>query len=195
MKYFKSPFALAALTLLGSLVSGCASQGMVVGEQPSDPPPQIVFLGAHDAKGVDYLTWENVSSFGQVPPELKAAGDLGCMRIDITLRALGYHPKARNRAGETMDGGGFFCQPPLVATAAVSTTPPKLITRDGQLAWDRPGAFGAIPESQLLRAQQQCQKVDPKSRALGYHPDALGAQGQAIPGGGFLCVQAQPLTN
>lgn len=96
--------------MAAGLLAGCASQGVLIGETPSDPPPQLVFLGARDAKNQDYLTWENVSSFGQVPPALKAAGDASCMRLGSELRATGYHPHARDRNGREMPGGGFFCQ-------------------------------------------------------------------------------------
>ena len=69
------------------------------------------FLGARDGKGNDYLTWENVSSFGPVPPELKQAGDSACRAVSDELRAIGYHPEARGRDGIEITGGGFFCQP------------------------------------------------------------------------------------
>ena len=99
--------------LLASLLGGCASQVVLVGSEPSEPAPQIVFLGARDGKGTDYLTWENVRSFGPVPAELKEAGDNACRAVSSELRALGYHPEARGRDGNKMPGGGFFCQPAL----------------------------------------------------------------------------------
>lgn len=175
--------------LLAGALSACASQGILIGEKPSDPPPQIVFLGAHDGKGQDYLTWENVSSFGRVPPELQAAGDLSCMRVEPGLRAVGYHPKAKNRAGQTMVGGGYFCQLSLGSTPGYSSEPPRMVLRDGQLTWDRPGAFGAVPAAQTERAVKQCQQFASTAKPLGYHPKALDAQGKVLPEGGFLCAE------
>jgi|SaaInl6LU_22_DNA_1037377.scaffolds.fasta_scaffold07446_2 hypothetical protein len=109
MKKFISR-GLVGVLLVGSL-GGCASKGILIGAAPSDPPPQIFFLGARDGKGNDYLTWENVSSFGPVPPELKQAGDSACRAVSDELRAIGYHPEARGRDGIEITGGGFFCQP------------------------------------------------------------------------------------
>jgi hypothetical protein len=106
--------ALIATALAGA-ITGC-STGMVIGSSPSDPPPQIAFLGARDGQGNDYLTWENVSSFGPVPSELKAAGDASCMSVGPGLRAIGYHPRARDRKGNQLPGGGFFCQPSVLSS-------------------------------------------------------------------------------
>ena len=169
------------------LAAGCASQGVLIGDAPKDPPPQIVFLGARDAAGADYLTWENVSSFGKVPSDLQAVGDVSCMRVDINLRATGYHPTARDRFGKVMPGGGYFCQ--LSIASGFNQTPPRIVLRDGRPGWDRPGAFGAIPAALQERAQQECSRQGSAMKPLGFHPGALDAQGKVVPNGGFLCVE------
>ena len=103
-------FALAITSLL--VLAGC-STGAKIGSAPSDPPPQIAFLGARDAQGNDYLTWENFGSFGPVPAELQQTGDDACRAISAELRAGGYHPAAKDRKGNTIPGGGYFCQTTL----------------------------------------------------------------------------------
>lgn len=173
----------SSLAVVGML-AGCVSNGILIGEKPSDPPPKLAFLGARDAKSQDYLTWENVSSFGQVPVALKAAGDSSCMRLGLELRATGYHPHARDRNGREMAGGGFFCQ--VVLAVGYDSVPPRQVKRDRALAWDRPGAFGPIPDSAMTAAALECAKQNQKP--LAYHPGALGEDGLPMTGGGFLCT-------
>lgn len=103
-------FGWASCALLILNLQGC-SMAPMIGAKPSDPPPRIVHLGARDAKGNEYVTWQNVSSFGPVPAELKKLGDDSCMRIEDRLRAVGYHPAATDQFGQRMAGGGFFCTP------------------------------------------------------------------------------------
>lgn len=174
--------SIAALSLLW----GCASQGILIGEKPSDPAPRIVFLGARDAQDKDYLTWEHVSSFGKVPAELQAAGDLSCMRVSQNLRATGYHPRALDRYGKLIPGGGYFCQITLLSG---NLPPPRLVVVNGRLGWDRPGAFGPVPEALAKRAQEECSAQGGLQRAIGYHAAALDANGAVLPKGGFLCVE------
>jgi hypothetical protein len=174
--------SLAALSLFG----GCASQGLLIGEKPGDPAPQIVFLGARDAQGKDYLTWENVPSFGKVPAEFQAVGDLSCMRVSQNLRATGYHPRALDRYSKPIPGGGYFCQ---VALLSGNDSPPRLIVVNGSPGWDRPGAFSPVPEALASRAQEECANKGRLMRAIGYHASALDANGTVLPKGGFLCVE------
>lgn len=188
MKKFEFMTQRLLVSLAGVVVlAGCASQGVLIGDVPRDPVPQIVFLGARDAQGADYLTWENVSSFGKVPQGLQAVGDVSCMRVAINLRATGYHPRALNRSGKVIPGGGYFCQ--LSAFGGFDQTPPRIVLKDGQSGWDRPGAFGAVPEALQDRAKQECARQGAGMKPLGFHPGALDAQGKAVPNGGFLCVE------
>jgi len=174
-------------TFCAVLLAGCASQGVLIGDRPTDPPPQIVFLGARDAANKDYLTWENVTSFGRVPSDLQAVGDLSCMRVDLALRATGYHPQALDRQGKSIPGGGYFCQ--LNLSAQLNPLPPRLVINGGLLGWDRPGAFGPVPVSLAERAQRECSQKGSSMRPLGYHPRPLDLKGQTVPEGGFLCVE------
>ena len=176
-----------ALPFLGLsfVIAGC-SHGLLIGEEPSDPPPQLMFLGAKDAQGREYMTWERVSSFGRVPQALKAAGDITCMKLGMALRAQGYHPRALDANGHPMVGGAYFCQ---VALTADSPNPPQIVVRDGVPVWSDPGAFSAVPDKEIDRGIRECARQNAKLRPLGYHPEALDIQGQPISGGGFLCVE------
>ena len=170
---------------MATLLSAC-STGVLIGEKPSEPPPQVVFLGAVNEKGVEYLTWDRPLAFGKVPEELKASGDISCMKTGINMRATGYHPRALDRQGKPTSGGGYFCQVAVLDKLAAA---PKLVERNGQLGWDRPSAFGAIPESKLTQATLACQQQNPKTKPLGYHPGALDANGNPMPSGGYLCAE------
>lgn len=168
-----------------TLLSAC-STGVLIGEKPTEPPPQVVFLGAVNEKGVEYLTWDRPWAFGKVPEELKASGDISCMKTGINMRATGYHPRALDRQGKPTPGGGYFCQ---VGVLDKVVAPPRLVERNGQLGWDRPSAFGAIPEAQLSQARLACQQQNPKTKPLGYHPGALDAMGKPMPSGAYLCAE------
>lgn len=112
IKMNRKVFGLLSIGFLTLALQACSTAPMI-GATPSDPPPKISYLGARDVKGNEYLTWENVSSFGAVPGEIKSTGDQSCMRLGSGLRALGYHPAARDQSGKTIQGGGFFCAPSL----------------------------------------------------------------------------------
>lgn len=178
----------AGLLVMTLSLWGCATPSLVFTDTPSEPPPQIAYLGARDAQGQQYKTWLNVMSFARVPAELQAVGDLSCMQNGLELRATGYHPRARDLQGNTVPGGGFFCQL-AVLSGATNSAPPQVVMRAGQAGWDRPGAFGAIPADKQAQAEAQCQKGNPKAKPLAYHPRPLDIQGQPMTQGGFLCVE------
>ena len=83
---------LPALAVLTALTLGGCTGGALVSSAPADTPPQLVKLGARDAQGREYLTWDRPAAFGPVPADLQAAGDLSCMQGQIEMRAAGYHP-------------------------------------------------------------------------------------------------------
>jgi len=175
---------------LATLV-GC-SKGVMIGETPSEPAPQIMFLGAKDSNGEDYLTWRDVPSFGQVPAELKAKGDISCMQYDLTLRAVGYHPDALDRRGNKISGGGYFCSP--FSSLLEQSSTPQLAEIDGQLTWKNPGAFiSEVPKEKINEGERVCSAVSETAYALAYSQTALDAKGNTIDGGAFLCVA--PNTN
>ena len=191
MTYFsKTTVRRASAGLLGAallaLLSACAS-GLIIGEVPAEPAPQIVSLGVKDAQSQAYLTWENPQSFGKVPADLQPTGDVGCMKLDINLRAVGYHPKARDRSGAQMPCGGYFCQ--LQILGGLSGQTPRVVLTKGVPGWDKPGAFGAVPASELARGTAICAQNNAKAKPLAYHPAPLDLNGRPMPGGGFLCVE------
>ena len=55
-----------------------------------------------------------------------------------------------------------------------------------EMGWDRPQAFGAVPENLQATGDSICQQAL-YQRAIGYHPLAQDMDGQPIPGGGYLC--------
>ena len=170
-----------------AVLSGC-STGVLIGEVPSDPPPQIVYLGEVDrTTGRDYLTWKDIPSFGNVPSDLKSLGDMSCMQYGMDLRAIGYHPKAKDRKGNEIPGGGFYCSPQFLG--ASYSNPPQLIETPNGVEWDSPGSFKAISESEQAAADTVCQSTNKELIALGYHQDAKDLNGNKIPNGGFLCVK------
>jgi hypothetical protein len=82
--------------------------------------------------------------------------------------------------------------------SAPDSNPPKLLKTDGGMwawdgagkvnaTWDRPGAFGPVPDNLKAVGNRICQLTDFRE-AAGYHPGALDFNGQPIRGGGYLCV-------
>lgn len=88
-----------------ALTAGC---GATIGSAPGDPPPNLAFDG-------ESTVWQNISSFGPVPPELAPQGEAACGGFvgpnGETYQALGYHPNAIGANGLPIPGGGFFCVP------------------------------------------------------------------------------------
>lgn len=177
----------SSLVFMASFLIGCAPASVMVGKGYGDPPPQIVFLGAVDGKENEYLTWDRPWAFGPVPEELRAAGDIGCMSLGLSLRAGGYHPRALNRMGAEIPGGGFFCQ--FQPYQAAASSPPRVVERDGKLGWDNPGAFGPIPNDRISAGFAECRKQSVNSRPLGFHPGPLDSDGRPMKEGGFLCIE------
>lgn len=181
--FFRWMTTVASVTLLAA-----CSMTPLIGDRYGEPAPEVAHLGAKDAKGNPYLTWVNVSSFGPVPAQLQAAGDINCMKMGFTLRAIGYHPQAKDLKGRTTPGGGFYCQPqPLQALA--DSQAPKVVMVDGVASWDRPGAFMPLPVALQEVAEQECRSNNPQLKPLGYHPQPLDAQGKPMSKPGFLCAQ------
>ena len=157
MKRYQAPILGAAAL---ALLAGCASAPMM-GAQPADTPPRLVPTDKKDpATGKLLLDWDQPGAFGKVSGPLKALGDGACMSARVDLEALGYHPKARDEKGETMNGGGFYCYPRANGEKP-DATPPRLgydDAADGRrlLTWDRPGAFGKVPEELQVRGDVAC---------------------------------------
>jgi hypothetical protein len=179
---------LILLTLCAAALAGCVSSAFVVGDSYGEPPPQVVYMGAEDAQGKPYLTWHRSWAFGPVPSELQSSGDMSCMKLGYSLRAVAYHPRALDLNGQATPGGGFFCQPQPLQNLA-DARPPQVVVKDGMEGWDRPGAFGPIPEDRLSAANQVCTQQNPKAKPLGFHFRPLNASGQPMLQGGYLCAE------
>lgn len=68
---------------------------------------------------------------------------------------------------------------PRLVKADVTEHPQKVV-------WSHTERFGAVPKELQASGDQYCRQVN-HERAIGYHPKALGVQGEVIPGGGFYC--------
>lgn len=65
--------------------------------------------------------------------------------------------------------------------------PPKImLNQNNTPVWDRPRAFGPVPEELKAKGDEIC-KRDGAKEAIGYHPRAINLDGQPFEGGGFLC--------
>lgn len=86
-------------------------------------------------------------------------------------------------------GGALIGQAP-------AEQPPQLVklgARDAQgqefLVWDRPKAFGPVPPELQALGDFNCMQGRLSLRAVGYHAQAKGLDGQAIAGGGYFCAE------
>lgn len=87
------------------LLVACATNS--IGTQPSDNPPKLVNVAS--LQGVE---WDRAGAFGPVPAKLQLAGDALCSKDTGVLKstAIGYHPRALDKAGQPIDGGGYLCK-------------------------------------------------------------------------------------
>ena len=173
-----------------ALLSACVS-APTMGEAPDSSAPQLVNSGQKDEAGKDLLKWDRPGAFGKVSGERKLLGDVACMIARIDLEAIGYHPKAKDVSGAEMPSGGYYCVQKQTQYEP-SPVPPALVRVNGILGWDRPSAFGRVPEDAKVRGNRVCAAASPTLEAIGYHPRAVGENRAAIPGGGFFCA---PKTN
>lgn len=78
-----------------------------------------------------------------------------------------------------------------------SDTPPKLVAEKGEgdkqvFVWDDPSKFGPVPAELAAKGQAVCSTLDTpevKAKAVGYHPQAQDANGNAFVGGGYFCAK------
>jgi hypothetical protein len=185
-----------SLTLFAATLalSGCMTvpPAPAMGDKEADTPPRLVNSGKKDDKGRDLPTWNNPGAFAKVAGNLKNVGDTACMRARPDLEAIGYHSRAEGLDAKTLSGGGFFCW--IKANGEKQdAVAPQLVREGGLVAWDRPVAFGAVPESVQARGNQVCASVG-NYIAIGYHSAARDVEGKAITGGGFLCAVKLPPT-
>ncbi|MDT7526364.1 MULTISPECIES: hypothetical protein [Idiomarinaceae] len=86
-------------------VSGCMTTGPNIGKAPGATPPQIVA----DAENPSARVWDDLSAFGPVPANLETQGQEVCSTLGAGYYAAGYHPRAKDFNGTTIEGGGFLC--------------------------------------------------------------------------------------
>jgi len=175
-----------AFLLILSLITGSMAAAQ---SDPAETPPQMSELIPKTEENRQLVTWDNPSAFGSVPPNLQAIGDFICAKGRIDLYAVGFHPKAKDKDGNEIPGGGYLCDRKSTGDQP-HEEPPRLALQGNLMGWDRPSAFGLIPQSLLNQARLQCLNSGPKLDAIGYHPRALDEKGRRIPGGGYLCGPA-----
>jgi hypothetical protein len=183
-------FARVGLSLgFVALLYGCVAPSLV-GTHPSPTPPRLVVVATQDSSAAELIAWDRPLAFGPVPQHLKVTGDVSCLRTRVDLEAIGYHPGALNREGKPIPAGGFFCFPKQNGSKPGNPAP-QLVFKEGVFGWDRPSAFGEVPQDQKVRGAAVCAAIDKDFDAIGYHPLAKDVRGKPIAEGGFFC--AKPL--
>lgn len=75
-----------------------------------------------------------------------------------------------------------------------ASTPPRLVSNpvDKSISWDKPSAFGPVPKNLEAKGNEICGTLNTNNaqyKAIGYHQNAEGLDGKALPAGGYFCVQ------
>jgi hypothetical protein len=80
-------------------------------------------------------------------------------------------------------------RPSEIPPRLVVLNDPKIIasTKEEILTWDRTFAFGRIPLDLKPAGDAACMSARIDLEAVGYHPNALGRDGQPLKGGGYFC--------
>ena len=87
-------------------LAGCATTE-TVGSTAGDTPPRMV-----NNPNTGTPMWDHLSAFGPVPAHLAAKGLATCTTINtknVQHKAIGYHPLAKDLAGNNFVGGGYLC--------------------------------------------------------------------------------------
>lgn len=157
------------------------------GDKPDAVAPRLTPSARKGSDGQPSLAWDRPGAFGKVPAALQAKGDVACMLAGIEFEAIAYHPQAAGPDGAALPGGGFYCFRKKTGDQPAEKAP-QLTRLDGVLGWDRPAAFGAVPQALRARGDAVCAKAGSTQQAIGYHPAALDEKGQPIQGGGYFCA-------
>ena len=168
---------------------GLISTHLQAQEKASDEPPQMSEIVSKTEENSRLFVWDRSAAFGKVPVQLQPIGDFICAKGRIDLHATGYHPKARDRDGKDIPGGGYLCEKKPSGYAWLEQAP-RLQLVNGMKGWDRPAAFGQVPGGLTAHGQTVCDAMSPGMRPIGFHPEALDVSGKKIIGGGFLCGPA-----
>lgn len=176
------------LGLSVAALAGCvvipAAPGM--GDKEDAKAPRLVNSDKKDEQGRFLPTWDRPGAFAKVAGNLKNLGDIACMRARPDLEAIGYHSKAEDIEGKAMVGGGFFCWTKSNGEKQDAVAP-QLVPDGSTVMWNRPSAFGAVPDAAKARGAQVCSSMG-NFVAIGYHSEARDLAGKPIAGGGFLCA-------
>ena len=77
-----------------------------------------------------------------------------------------------------------------IGSRQAERAPRIVLTKQGTKHWDRPGAFGPVPEALVHAGQAQCATLNQGGKTyfpLGYHAHAETADGYPFEDGGFFC--------
>jgi hypothetical protein len=186
MKLVKNQWLAAVLQAGCCLVLAGAVSTAFAADAPDPKAPQLQPADKKTAWGQEVQTWDRPEAFGPVPESLRTRGDTSCLMQGVDLEAAGYHPGAL-REGKPIAGGGFYCQPKSTGERP-QDTPPRLLSLKNTIGWDRPSAFGKVPDALAAQGARVCASAGPALRAIGYHPQARDAKNTLIAGGGFFCA-------
>jgi hypothetical protein len=168
------------------LLMGCYTAMAATREMPDEVPPRIAEAAPKTEVNRRLFVWDRPSAFGRGPADLQATGDFICAKGRIDLHATGYHPKARDKDDREIPGGGYFCEKKPSGDQPQAQAP-RLARLGGIAGWDRPAAFGKVPDALLEKGRRACTAMGSGMEAIGFHPEARNESGQKIGGGGFLC--------
>lgn len=186
MKLVKSQMLAVGLQVWCCLALSGSVSAAFAADAPDPKPPQLQPADKKNAWGQEIQTWDRPEAFGPVPESLRMRGDTSCLMQGVDLEATGYHPQAL-RDDKPIAGGGFYCQPKSSGDRA-HDTPPRLVKLKNIVGWDRPSAFGKVPEALAAKGARVCASAGSGLQAIGYHPQARDAKNTLIAGGGFFCA-------
>lgn len=186
MKLVKGQLLTVVLQVWCGLVLSGPLSGAFAADTQDSKAPQLRPADKKNAWGQEIQSWDRPEAFGPVPKSLRARGDTSCLMQGVELEATGYHSEAL-RDGKPIAGGGFYCQPKSSGERPQDTAP-RLMDVKSTIGWDRPSAFGKVPDALAAQGARVCSSAGPGLQAIGYHPQARDAKNSLIAGGGFFCA-------
>lgn len=169
-----------------SILSACSTSSRSSAAADANAP-QMISDGKRDEWGRVKFRWDRPGEFAKISEDQKRTGDIVCMMIDVGLEATGYHPHAKNLIGREFPRGGYSCEAKKNSDKPDEVSP-RLVRTNGVLGWDRPAAFGRIPDQLKLRGNDFCKVINRNYEAIAYHPKPIMETGNVAPSGGFLCA-------
>ena len=83
------------------------------------------------------------------------------------------------------------CQTGPMIGSSPSSTAPQIVNDPDNASgriWNNIALFGPVPAQLAQTGADVCRSIDPNMAAYGYHPTAKDYDGNAIVGGGYLCL-------